>query len=222
MSDAAILITTRTVKTLADGTLRLAVDIEPSEAGKAFELFGSPGTPAAIARLTEEAVLENQQQKTMAAFGQYAKELRLSSFFFQGNTSPVWPAIGSDCEYLAWLRTQPSAYSTRKGSENDPIQAAHVRRVSNGAGTGIKPKYSAIPLLASEHRLQHEKGESAVGGRDFFDKALEEHRQRWGWETLKKKLGYDHWNEVPPNVLHDWAEENNLLNYLPECYRTGF
>ena len=39
------------VKTMADGTLRITFDVEPSEAGAAFALFGKPGTPAALAAL---------------------------------------------------------------------------------------------------------------------------------------------------------------------------
>jgi len=39
------------VRTMADGTLRITFDIEPSEAGAAFALFGKPGTPAALAAL---------------------------------------------------------------------------------------------------------------------------------------------------------------------------
>jgi hypothetical protein len=37
--------------TLMDGTLRVVFDVEPSEAGAAFALFGKPGTPAALAAL---------------------------------------------------------------------------------------------------------------------------------------------------------------------------
>ena len=39
------------MRTMADGTLRLSIDIEPSHAQDAFKLFASPGTPAAIAAL---------------------------------------------------------------------------------------------------------------------------------------------------------------------------
>lgn len=39
------------VKTLHDGTLRLAVDIEPGHAQEAFALFGSPGRGVALAAL---------------------------------------------------------------------------------------------------------------------------------------------------------------------------
>ena len=39
------------IKTMADGTLRLTLDIEPRFAKDAFGLFGAPGTPCAIAAL---------------------------------------------------------------------------------------------------------------------------------------------------------------------------
>jgi hypothetical protein len=39
------------LKTMADGTLRISFDIEPKDAQDAFKLFAAPGTPAAIAAL---------------------------------------------------------------------------------------------------------------------------------------------------------------------------
>ena len=39
------------MRTMADGTLRLSIDIEPANAQDAFRLFAAPGTPAAIAAL---------------------------------------------------------------------------------------------------------------------------------------------------------------------------
>ena len=39
------------LKTLADGTLRVSFDIEPAQAQDAFRLFAAPGTPVAIAAL---------------------------------------------------------------------------------------------------------------------------------------------------------------------------
>lgn len=39
------------LKTMADGTLRISFDIEPLHAQDAFRLFAAPGTPAAIAAL---------------------------------------------------------------------------------------------------------------------------------------------------------------------------
>lgn len=49
-------------RTMADGTLRLTVDIEPRHSQAAFALFGAPGTPMALAALqcakAEPAALE--------------------------------------------------------------------------------------------------------------------------------------------------------------------
>ena len=42
-------------KTMADGTLRITVDVEPRHAQAAFTLVGSPGVPMALARLQAPA-----------------------------------------------------------------------------------------------------------------------------------------------------------------------
>jgi hypothetical protein len=42
------------VKTMADGTLRITLDIEPRHAKDAFGLFGAPGTPCALAALKSQ------------------------------------------------------------------------------------------------------------------------------------------------------------------------
>ena len=47
----AIAAVSRTVKTMADGTLRLTVDIEPMHANEAFALFGAGNVPMALAAL---------------------------------------------------------------------------------------------------------------------------------------------------------------------------
>ena len=58
------MITASTVKvsTMADDTLRLVIDIEPMHAQEAFALFGQRGSPVVIARLTNEAATQAQQE----------------------------------------------------------------------------------------------------------------------------------------------------------------
>lgn len=51
----AILASYVKMSTLVDGTMRVVLDIEPTAAADAFRLLGSPGTPIALARLTNEA-----------------------------------------------------------------------------------------------------------------------------------------------------------------------
>lgn len=100
--------------------------------------------------------------KKPSPYGELAVSLQNSSFF---EAKEVLEQIGSDEKYNAWVRRHiKSAVSGREGSEADPIEAAHVRDVADGAGMGIKNKYATIPMLASEHRLQHQQGYGAVGG----------------------------------------------------------
>jgi hypothetical protein len=64
MSDL-IQATSRQVKTMADGTLRLTVDISPMDAQKAFALFGMPDAPVVLARLTQQAAMQQAQDEVI-------------------------------------------------------------------------------------------------------------------------------------------------------------
>lgn len=163
-------------------------------------------------------VVYDRHKSKKSLYGQQAKELRLSSFF---RRPEVWRAVGTDQEFLDWLKTQDCCAA--KNYHNGDIVAAHVRRVANGSGTGIKPEYSAIPLCDEHHQLQHQKGESAVAPREWWDKKRIEHLQKWCWETLKTKLGYTSWSDVPPWELLTWAEKVEVSGkdgsmWLPRCY----
>ena len=219
MSQSVIAATTRQVKTMADGTLRISLDVEPGDAADAFALFGSPGVAAAIARLTDDASRGRLAQRAIdqdtGRYGAQARILFQSSFF---RSPVVWRAVGTDDEFLAWLRTQPCAKTGQQSSESDPVVAAHVRRVSEGAGMGIKPPYCAIPLLDSLHRLQHQKGESAVAVREWWESQRIVHVHRWAWEALKSKLGFESWRDVPPETMIAWARAHDLANLLPYEY----
>jgi len=75
MSEAAIVSgVSGTIKTLADGTFRVQIDIEPRFAQNAFRLFGTPGTPAVLVRITNEAAVEHDRaQQDPAKGGALAK-----------------------------------------------------------------------------------------------------------------------------------------------------
>ena len=60
----AIIASTVGVKTMADDTLRLTIDIDPRYAGEAFALFGKRGSACAIARLTNEAAVDEMRADT--------------------------------------------------------------------------------------------------------------------------------------------------------------
>src|ERR1700722_7008044 len=80
-------------------------------------------------------------------------------------------AKGSDKQFREWIQRQPSCVS---GRFNEYVNgegrcvAAHVRRAGE-SGTGYKGEYSCVPMTQAEHLQQHQKGESAFGGKEFFD-----------------------------------------------------
>ncbi|MEY9435543.1 hypothetical protein [Bradyrhizobium elkanii] len=66
---AAVSGSTTTVKTMADGTLRVSVDIEPRHAQAAFAMFGAPGTAVALARLTPKAAVDDMRRQAQQEVG---------------------------------------------------------------------------------------------------------------------------------------------------------
>jgi hypothetical protein len=59
------------IRTMADGTFRIQIDVEPRFAQQAFTLFGAPGTPVALARITNEAAIKQDRivQRDTTAMG---------------------------------------------------------------------------------------------------------------------------------------------------------
>jgi len=149
-------------------------------------------------------------------YGQEAKLLKQSGFF---RRKDVWIQIAPDATYLKWLRRQPCAYTKQEGNKSNPIVPAHVRRVGYGAGTSIKPEYSAIPLLKTVHDKQHNHGESSIEDQEKWEKARIQYVEKWAWLTLRAALGYDSWALIPPHELLEWAKRKNIDKFLPAIYR---
>lgn len=63
---------TVSVKTMADDTLRLTIDIEPRHAQAAFQMFGARGLPCVVARL-QDAPQEPEPERPKAKGGPLAK-----------------------------------------------------------------------------------------------------------------------------------------------------
>ena len=218
MDKAAIAATSYTLRTLVDGTVAMTVHVEPRDAVTAMTLFGQPGVGLAMAVMGEhvercgtDSTAGVLPECITGKYGQQAKALKLSGFFMHRE---VWPHIGTDAEFLTWARQQECAHC----KSTEQIEAAHVRRVANGAGTGIKPEYSAIPLCHRCHTLQHKRGESALGGRDWCDRQRNLAVSGWAWDTLKATLGYESWRDVPPGELCEWAMARECSELLPEEY----
>lgn len=203
------------LRTLADGTPRVEIDLECS-IESAAQLFNAPGVTVALARLHTQQIASAAEPKH--PYGQQAKALKQSSFF---RSPDVWKAIGSDDEFLDFVRNRTCCAKETMGAAkcNGDIVAAHVRRIADGAGTGIKPEYSAVALCDRHHRLQHEQGESAIGGKDYLDRERLQHVEQWAWDSLKGQLGHDSMGDIPPENIAAWAAEHSLSQYLPAAYR---
>lgn len=205
----------------ADGSLAVRIVIAPTDKQAFMRLLPDVDLPIFIARETLESAQAGLQEQAIAAYGEYAKELRLYSNWM-GNPD-VWKHLGTDEEYLEWCRHQKCVHCGKAPRwEMDTFitnEAAHVRRVANGAGTAIKPPYSAITLCSEDHREQHRVGEDAIGGKDKVDKLRLDHVKQWAWERMRGIFGVESMRDVAPVTLLTWAQHRGIERHLPLCYR---
>lgn len=227
---AAFLGSSSSAKTMADGSLRLTIDLSPADAIGAFIAFGAPGSAVAIARIENTAAVEADRPKDVSnlkPWGQSARALFQSSFF---RNPDVWKAIGTDKEYLEWIRLQASAKSGIKHHDRDTGKegcvAAHVRRVQHGSGTAIKPLYSAIPLTYHEHHECHQQGDSYAGDEEWWEKKRIQYLHEWCWLTAKDQIQSDNpdiecdsFGSIPPKLVLGWAMRRGIEKFLPNAYK---
>lgn len=191
-----------------------------------WDLFMSADTSGMIvlARATVYAGQEEERSLVIATKGEYgeeAKVLRQSGFF---RMPAVWAVVGTDAQFLDWLKTQKCAYGRTNRGRNaqdctGQLVPAHVRRVSEGSGTGIKPPYAAIPLCHHHHSLQHNEGESAVGGRTWFEQQRIYWLEQWCWYVIKADFEVDSFTKIAPMALYSWADRNGVAEHLPKIYQ---
>jgi hypothetical protein len=103
-------------RTMADGTLRLTVDISPTHAQDAFRLFGMAGLPMVLARLTPEAAKYSAQDAAIEADGQAkgASEVeQASEDEIKGGKLSQWAAQRcNDHDFYMFLRKNFDAHYT--------------------------------------------------------------------------------------------------------------
>lgn len=154
----------------------------------------------------------------------------------------VLAEIGSDDEFLEWVRTQPSCLSGNQDWDEKRgegrCEAAHVRRVSEGSGTAIKPPYFAVPLTHEEHRWQHDKGEFAAiekfapqmvkhygkkhltnedGAAQWFERQANKYRFEWASSRLARALNHvDGRSYCSPDEVLEWARKCGLERFFPD------
>lgn len=160
-----------------------------------------------------------KQDKPKGPFSDKAAILWSSLFL---GTPEVWHAIGTDAEYLAWVRAQPCCIVDQAaGIHEGSIVPMHVRRIEHGAGERLKPPYSAIPGCTRHHRLQSDHGESVVGGRQYYDAQRMKHLRLWTWQNLKELVQVESMTEADPALIHAWARQAGVAKLLPAKYLAG-
>jgi len=198
-------------RTLADGGLRITVDLPTTESEHFHSLFKEVHCQVAVAPMRPVALAAQQPED----YGQYAKMLRLSVFF---GIPEVWSATGTDEQFLAFVRTQKCI--ARSGKPCDGvIQAAHVWRLKDDFGKGIKGPYAAVPLCAFHHRLQHNGGEGEIGGRAYMEQMAQECRRRWIWAEIKDDIGVASMRDAEPAKVLEWCKKKNIERYLPAAFK---
>ena len=205
-------------RTLKDGSLVIEIEVHTPESAQRFfrGMTGEPAIPVVVARMSDQAARESLDSP---GWPKYAHILWQQGFF---RNPAVQAVAGTDEQFLEWIRGQKSAVSGRMDqavgkdgySVEERCQAAHVRR-SGRSGVGMKPKYMAIPLTASEHALQHSKGESALMPREEFERKAVDYGARWCKEQIKADMGYASFSDVPHSEFLDWARAHEVIQHVP-------
>jgi len=217
----ALIVTRRPAKEMADGTLRVQLDVEPNDRKAFLEMFPDNGDPIAVARLDPESVRRHQNQtafaepetkKTKGEHGQFARWLVQSGFFRRPD---VWKFLGSDDLFLEWLKTQDCCADQQDDRHDGDVVPAHVRRIADGAGTSIKPEYSAIPLCNKHHLQQHQHGESHLGGKEWFDRQRIVWIEKWSMQQLKTVLGISSLSKLSPHHLELALRDSDINVNIP-------
>jgi hypothetical protein len=169
---------------------------------------------ATVVEQEEEAALVPEKSALAGPYSREAQALVASGFF---RVVAVWNAVGSDEEFRGWVAGQPCAARSVEsaGPCAGDIVAAHVRRVSSGAGTGIKPPYSCIPLCDRHHGLAHQHGDSHLGPREWWDRRRIEAVEKWARASLVRQLGEDSLTRVDPVVVREWARQKGFGHLIP-------
>ncbi len=227
---AAVQATVSKYMSLADGTLRIQVDIHQRDTRQALELLAEVGRVVAIAGLTESletlAYLFTEEDKLQDDTPKYLENEgdnqagKLMQALYRGgwfHAPKVLEALGKDAEFLQFTRAQGVCWCCSAfEDEGASIVAAHYRKVSSGAGTGVKPPYSAIPLCSRCHDKQHQHGYAVLGTNDWWEAKVAEMRQRWGHERMRAIFETESMTAIPAKWIVEWALEHELNAHIPK------
>ena len=115
------------LKTMADGTLRISFDIEPAQVQDAFRLFAAPGTQVAIAALKDGSFLE--QSKPVQPIPPDSMELEIKTRAYMGDA--CYRMVTWCQEPTFWRFLNETHYSGLPGVTNKDEAAGKVCELCN-------------------------------------------------------------------------------------------
>lgn len=186
----------------AEGQLLLTIVVDNEYDLIAKNLLKGSKAPVALVRMTSSEVKDR-----VGPYQDFSHKLVESGWFANPG---VYEKVGTDNEYLEWLKLQPCAHRKVYGHEGNPIVPAHVRRVSRGSGMAHKPEYSAIPLNNFDHQRQHLKGESSVRNQSWWEEQAKLHLQQWAIIRFVQRCGLKTLSHLSPSDLENICEANDL------------
>ena len=90
---------------------------------------------------------------------------------------------------------------------NDLVKKGfNLRQISEAIG---------VPLMHDEHTKQHNEGESALGGREFFDKQLVKFRQLWIKSILYQCFSVDSLSDIDVNDFLALLDKKGIKDTVP-------
>jgi hypothetical protein len=119
------------VSTMADGTLRVVLDVEPRHAQDAFRLFGSPGTPVALAALVDGAQEPEPEKPKGGPLAKLAGQWCSERMFIDWANSHSAITIDSSQSAAAWLRAT-CGVASRVELDHNPAAAERFHRYVRG------------------------------------------------------------------------------------------
>ncbi|MDA8119901.1 MAG: hypothetical protein M0Z85_07635 [Gammaproteobacteria bacterium] len=181
-------------KTLADGTVRVAIDIDENDHWRAWPVIGKPKESVAVGVLQGESLRYNG-----SPHGAYAQALWRHRFFARRR---VWMALGGLGSYRAFLAGRPCA------------QPGHVHNGAVEIVTLAGPDGWALPLCA-KHRAYGNNPDRWPGGWGQAKRLLEMHYSTWAHAALTDAIGHPRLRETPPVLIQEWARAHGIEDLLP-------
>lgn len=149
-------------------------------------------------------------QKKGKAFAEANRLLKIAGFL---RTPAVWPRLGSELDYQAWVDTIPCC------APGDTPCNNHATAFKIPAETHMH--YMLIPFCEMHAKIAEEG--VMPGGIAFFRMRRDILIQEWAWQRIKETVGATPGLDEPdPQKIFSWAHQNGLTQNIPANYLNKF